>query len=265
VVAPIALGEEQHDGEVGRVITLGGWWTVLFGVLYGEALGSLGHGLGMPALWFYRGGPQALEPLLLFSLTIGLVHVVLGLSLGMWTAARGHQPRHVASKAGTLLVLAGLLGLAGISAAGLPDAFLTPALAALAVGVVVACLTQGGLELLGVLGNVLSYLRLAAVGLASTYLAEVANELGSRGPLLLGIIVATLFHALNLALAAFSPMIQALRLHYVEFFGQFHEGGGRLFSPLGGAVALDATPWGAAAPMSPPSTKPEPVPAGSRI
>ncbi|GAA1553419.1 V-type ATP synthase subunit I [Kribbella sancticallisti] len=231
-------------GEAGRVLTLGGGWTVLFGVLYGEALGSLGHSLGMPALWFYRGGPTALQPLLLFSLAIGLVHIVLGLLLGVWTAARAHHRRHLASKAGTLLVLAGLFGLAGVTAAGFPDTLLTPAVAALVVGVVVACVSQGALglllgplDLLGALGNVLSYLRLAAVGLASTYLAEVANQLGARGPLLLGILVATLFHALNLALAAFSPTIQALRLHYVEFFGQFHEGGGRLFAPLGGSVA----------------------------
>ena len=141
-------------------------------------------------------------------------------------------------------MLAGLFGLAGVAAAGFPAEVLTPAVAALVVGVVVACVSQGALglllgplDLLGTLGNVLSYLRLAAVGLASTYLAEVANQLGARGPLLLGILVATLFHALNLALAAFSPTIQALRLHYVEFFGQFYEGGGRLFAPLGGSVA----------------------------
>ena len=73
------------------MLMLGGGWTVLFGLLYGEALGSLGHSIGMPALWFYRGGPTALEPLLLFSLAIGLVHVVLGLLLGVWTAARGHH------------------------------------------------------------------------------------------------------------------------------------------------------------------------------
>lgn len=259
-------------GEVGGVLALGGGWTVLFGLLYGEALGSLGHSIGMPALWFYRGGPTALQPLLLFSLAIGLVHVVLGLLLGVWTAARGHHRRHMASKAGTLLVLAGLFGLAGVVAAGFPHSLLTPSVAGLIVGIVVACVSQGALglllgplELLGILGNVLSYLRLAAVGLASTYLAEVANQLGARGPLLLGLVVATLFHALNLALAAFSPMIQALRLHYVEFFGQFHEGGGRFFAPLGGSVApdneLDRAP---ALPTADPTT-PQPVPAGSLV
>jgi V/A-type H+/Na+-transporting ATPase subunit I len=259
-------------GEVGRVMALGGAWTVLFGVLYGEALGSLGHSLGMPALWFYRGGPTALQPLLLFSLAIGLVHVFLGLVLGAWTAARGHHPRRLASKVGTLLVLAGLFGLAGVAAAGFPARALTPAVAALVIGVVVACVSQGALglllgplDLLGAFGNVLSYLRLAAVGLASTYLAEVANQLGARGPLLLGLLVATLFHALNLALAAFSPTIQALRLHYVEFFGQFYEGGGRLFAPLGSSVAQGPESESVIAVPSPATTSPEPVSAGSAV
>jgi V/A-type H+-transporting ATPase subunit I len=257
-------------GQVARVLALGGGWTIVFGVLYGEALGSLGHSLGMPALWFYRGGPTALEPLLLFSLAVGLFHVVVGLLLAVWTALRGHHPRQLASKSGTLLTLGGLFGLAGVTAAGFPDALLTPAVAALVVGVVVACASQGALGLLlgplgllGTLGNVLSYLRLAAVGLASTYLAEVANQLGSRGPLLLGLLVATLFHALNLALAAFSPMVQALRLHYVEFFGQFHEGGGRLFAPLGGTPASAPQPHGI--PAAQPRTTTKPVPVGSPV
>ena len=81
--------------------------------------------------------------------------------------------------------------------------------------------------------GVLSYLRLAAVGLASAYLAIVANELGSAGPIWMGLLIAAFFHALNLALAAFSPMIQALRLHYVEFFSKFVIGGGRPFRPFG--------------------------------
>lgn len=256
--------------ELGRVLTLGGWWAVLFGFLYGEALGSLGNHLGMPALWFYRGGPAALKPLLLFALAIGLAHVVLGLLLGLWTAARGHHRRRLAEKTGTLLVLVGLFGLAGVAVSILPAALLIPAVGLLLVGVAVACLSQGALglllgplELLGTLGNILSYLRLAAVGLASTYLAEVANRLGAEGPLLLGVVVATLFHALNLALAAFSPMIQTLRLQYVEFFTQFHEGGGRLFAPLGGALAEGREAIGEAAAHLAPRTTPEPVPAGS--
>ncbi|MPZ95290.1 MAG: hypothetical protein GEU96_10360 [Propionibacteriales bacterium] len=255
--------------ELGRVLTLGGWWAVAFGILFGEALGDLGHTLGLPAVWFYRGGPEALEPLLLFALAIGSAHIVLGLLLGLWTAARGRRGRQVAEKSGSLLVLAGLFGLTGVTVAWLPAAMLTPAVGAVVVGIVVASASQGALglllgplEVLGMIGNILSYLRLAAVGLASVYLAHVANQLAVVGPLLLGIVVASFFHALNLALAAFSPMIQALRLHYVEFFGEFHDGGGRLFSPLGRDVINRAVePGPPAAQLT--RTTPEPLRAGS--
>jgi len=47
------------------------------------------------------------------------------------------------------------------------------------------------------------------------------------------VIVASLIHALNLVLGTFSPTIQALRLHYVEFFATFYESGGRAFRPFG--------------------------------
>ena len=93
---------------------------------------------------------------------------------------------------------------------------------------------MGPLELIGIVGNVLSYLRIAAIGLASVYLARVANELGATGPVWMGVMVAGLFHTLNLALGTFSPTIQALRLHYVEFFGRFFEEGGRAYRPFGG-------------------------------
>ena len=133
-----------------------------------------------------------------------------------------------------------MLGLAGFAAGALPPGFMSPAIALTVVGLVLVMSLHGTLglmmaplELLGAIGNILSYLRLAAVGLASVYLAIVANELATVGPLWLGIIVATFFHVLNLALAGFSHMIQALRLHYVEFFSKFFIGGGQAFIPFG--------------------------------
>ena len=103
-------------------------------------------------------------------------------------------------------------------------------------------LVTGPLELIGTLGKVLSYLRIAAVGLASAHLAAVANELGTIGPVWMGVLVATFFHAMNVALAAFSPTIQALRLHYVEFFDTFFVGGGREFTPFGRPPGADTQP-----------------------
>lgn len=226
--------------QASRVLALGGGWAVLFGFLFGELFGTLGHHPGLPALWFYRGGPDALLPLLLFALAIGFVHVVVGLGIGVWVSARLRRYGQAVERLGNLVALLGLFALAGVATAALPPGALTPGVALVIVGLVAATASHGALGILlgplgvlGVVGNILSYLRLAAVGLASAYLAGVANSLAGEAPLLLGIVVATFFHALNLALAAFSPLIQSLRLHYVEFFGQFHEGDGRLFSPLG--------------------------------
>jgi V/A-type H+/Na+-transporting ATPase subunit I len=228
--------------DLSRVFVAGALWAIVFGVLFGEALGDVGHKLGLPALWFYRGGAHAVQPLLLFSLALGAVHVVLGQLLGLWQSANAHRTVELVNRFGSLLALGGVVTLAGVAANRVPGGMLASLFAGgvVAVGLVLLIAGRGALgfvmgplELVGTLGNVLSYLRLAAVGLASTYLAMIANELSLIGPIWLGVFAGLFFHALNLALASFSPMIQALRLHYVEFFSKFYEGGGKPFRPFG--------------------------------
>ena len=243
VVAIVVKRRYREPGAVrdlSSVLLVGSVWSIIFGFVFGEALGNLGKDLlGYDfALWFYR--PDGLVPLLIFAIALGATHVVLGLLLGIW---QGFQERHrgeVMERFGTLLAITGVFGLAGLAAGMLPGGAVTPAVAAIAVGLVLMMvshgrmgLLMGPLELIGAIGNILSYLRIAAVGLASAYLAIVANEFATVGPLWLGIIIAAFFHALNLALAGFSPMIQAMRLHYVEFFSKFYAGGGKAFRPFG--------------------------------
>jgi V/A-type H+/Na+-transporting ATPase subunit I len=214
-------------------------WAIVWGVIYGEYLGDLGRRLlSLEPIWIDR--EEALVPLLLFSLAIGVGHVVLGIVLGIWCSARAGRHRELTERAALLVAMIGLFAVTGIATGLVPEGVMTPAVAAVVVGMVIMMwsggamgLLMGPLELLGTIGNVLSYLRIAAIGLASVYLARVANELGAAAPLLIGIVVATLFHTLNLALGAFSPTIQSLRLHYVEFFGKFYESGGEEFNPFG--------------------------------
>jgi V/A-type H+-transporting ATPase subunit I len=229
--------------DISRILTLSAGWSIVWGVIYGEFLGDLGHRwFGLEPIWVNR--EEALEPLLVFSLGIGAAHVVLGLLLGIWTASRTDQRSKVVERAALLVALVGTFLIVAVVADRLPSGFVTPGVAALIVGLAVLMATGGAmgllmgpLELLGTLGNVLSYLRIAAIGLASVFLAKVANELGAAAPLLVGILIGTLFHGLNLALGAFSPTIQALRLHYVEFFGKFYEEGGDEYRPFGGLAA----------------------------
>src|SRR6185437_2315048 len=128
--------------------------------------------LGLPALWFYRGGPHAVEPLLLFSLALGATHIVLGLLLGLWQSARSRRPAELLERSGSLVALSGVFALAGVAAGRLGGAAALPAAAAIIVGLGlliaprgVMGLIMGPLEFVGTIGNVLSYLRVGAVGL----------------------------------------------------------------------------------------------------
>jgi len=96
----------------------------------------------------------------------------------------------------------------------------------------------GTIEIMSTVGNILSYARLMAIGMASVILAMVANQLGGAlGFVIIGVIVAILLHALNIVLAMFSPSIHSVRLHLVEFFSKFYEGGGIVYRPFKKEIA----------------------------
>jgi V/A-type H+-transporting ATPase subunit I len=179
--------------------------------------------------------------LLLVVIGIGAAHMLLGLILGVWQAWIAKHRTHLLERAGMLVGLIGILFLVGVLAELIPQVFTIPAVAVLIIGIALlgysigkAGFIVGPIEFIGVLGNILSYIRIAAVGLSSVYLAKVANDLaGYFGSLVVGVIVAFLFHALNLVIGTFSPSIHSLRLMYVEFFRKFYQGGGRIYHPYG--------------------------------
>lgn len=87
----------------------------------------------------------------------------------------------------------------------------------------------------GLFGDVLSYVRLFALGLATGVIAGVVNYLAQ---LTLGIpyigfilmpVVFVFGHIFNLAINALGGFIHTTRLQFVEFFGKFFEGGGDPF------------------------------------
>lgn len=232
-------GRSRIAADLSSVFLLSAGWATVWGIVYGELFGDLGRRLfDWHPIWIDR--EEALEPLLLFAVAVGAAHIVLGLLLGTWQALRTRDRQKLQQRVATLVALAGLFLIVAVAAGRLPAGFVTPGAAAIIVGLAMLIVAEGAmgavtapLELIGTVGNILSYLRIAAIGLASVYLARVANELGATGPLWLGLIVASLFHALNVALGAFSPTIQSLRLHYVEFFGKFYEEGGSEYVPFG--------------------------------
>jgi V/A-type H+-transporting ATPase subunit I len=92
--------------------------------------------------------------------------------------------------------------------------------------------------LMGYLANTVSFIRVAAFGLAHAglfiavfSLAEVVSS--KPGGVVLSWIVLILGNALIIALEGLVVTIQALRLEYYEFFGKFFKGLGSKYEPAG--------------------------------
>jgi V/A-type H+-transporting ATPase subunit I len=224
-------------GETGRsaaaVVVASSLSAIVFGLLFGEVFGELGARVGVHPLLFDRA--HAVPAFLGVALVLGGSHVVLGICLGLWAALRHGEREKALAKATTLAVLLAAL-LAVLARLGYVTSSLgTPALVALGPLLAVLIAVEGvlaPLELMKTVGNVFSYARLMALGVASVMLAEVANQMAEIFPLVVGVTAAVLLHAVNFAMGCFSPAIQALRLHYVEFFDKFYEDGGRPYEPF---------------------------------
>jgi V/A-type H+-transporting ATPase subunit I len=213
-------------------------FSIIAGFLFGEIFGDFGsRQLGLRPILFDRH--EAMMPFLLLAVALGAVHILLGLGLGVASAIRRH-PRHPRQALGrglsaVMIILVILILLAAVNV--LPRGFFTPAVIGLLVAFPLLILLEGvvaPIELLSTLGNILSYARIMALGVASVMLAVVANRMaGAIGSVAVGVMFALLFHLVNFAIALFSPTVHALRLHYVEFFGKFYSPGGVRYQPFG--------------------------------
>ena len=224
-------------GKIGRsataVAVAASLSAIVFGVLFGEFFGELGEHFGLHPILFNRA--RAAPTFLGLALALGATHILLGVALGLWSALRRGEKQEAIAKATTLCLILAALVVALARLGYVPAALGTPALVVVVALLVVLIVVQGvlaPLEVMKTVGNVFSYARLMALGIASVMLAEVANRMAGYFPVVIGVTVALLLHALNFAMGCFSPAIQAARLHYVEFFDKFYADGGRRYEPF---------------------------------
>ena len=92
----------------------------------------------------------------------------------------------------------------------------------------------------GLLGDVLSYVRLFALGLSGGILAGVFNSLAVgmspdnviAGPIVM-VLIFVIGHAINIFMNVLGAMVHPMRLTFVEFFkNSGYEGGGKEYKPF---------------------------------
>ena len=79
------------------------------------------------------------------------------------------------------------------------------------------------LNTISAFGNIMSYIRLFAVGMASLAIAQSFNNmaLGFKGPLVVvGILIMLVGHGLNIVMGLLSVVVHGVRLNLLEFSGQ---------------------------------------------
>ena len=257
VVGLIAGMSKKFDKGVKSVILLvamGGISAIIWGVLFGGYF-AIDFGANKVALWF---NPLE-EPmtLLILSIILGCVQLVVGYIIKFVRLCLDGKPLDAIFDAGSIIILFGALGCLASSMLldGVPSGVTTAAIVLAAAGLALIVIfggrknkkifgkVFGGLTgvygLVNLLSDILSYCRLFGLGLASCAIGFAFNTLGGMilgiGPAgyIPGAIVLVVFHAFNIGIGVLGAYVHNARLQFLEFYGKFYDGGGRVFTPLG--------------------------------
>ena len=263
LIAKKKLNIEMFDG-LGPIISVLGVGTTVVGFFLGTFMGI--------DLYQAEWVPQALKSVMIkgevmgydiqmvLALCIGVFHICLAMVVKAicYTKQFGFK-ENIATWGWTLLIVGGLL-VAILGMTVLPAAVFKWAI--IAVGTVSALAiyifnTPGRNPLInigaglwdtynmatGILGDVLSYIRLYALGLAGGMLGAAFNNLGlmvmggstegATWQWLPFVLILVLGHVLNLAMSALGAFVHPLRLSFVEYFKNAgYEGKGTLYKPF---------------------------------
>jgi len=195
---------------------------------------------------------------MVLALVVGIIHLLLAMIVKTVYATKNKGVLESLSTWGWTLFWVGLVVIAVIALAGVIDSAITK-WAIIILGIICAIgifplnnihrnpLVNVGSGLwdtynmaTGILGDVLSYLRLYALGLAGAMLGFAFNDLGlmARGDggvvgWIAFILIVVIGHTLNIAMAALGAFVHPLRLNFLEFFkNSDYDGTGRAYNPL---------------------------------
>jgi V/A-type H+-transporting ATPase subunit I len=275
-----------------NIVMIASVWSIIFGIFFGEIFGPLGlwgrimghmseheleaakhaglyfgegvfGSLGRIGFWgidifpMDRLATNAVLLLIGTSIFIGVIHCSVGSIFGIMTELNYGEKKHAYFERLPVMLFQVFFA---ITLLGLVmGQMMMVYIGAIVIVVSIVMNVMGPEGAMGLahdpsyVSNLISYLRLLAIGLASVGLAYAANQLAfyvimpmlsggatnsaefSIPAIIVGILVLFAVHFINFLLGILSPFMHPLRLHYVEMFTKFYSahGGGVEYSPFG--------------------------------
>jgi len=261
-ISGIAIAKLKPGGGMGKLLKVlfyGGIVTAVVGLVTGGIYGIDYNSLPDWVKSFVIINPLE-EPMKMLNISflIGLVHMLFGMGIRMYSNFKEHNWTDALfdDLAWILfLVVLAPLGYAGILGGKIPSSVAViskkAALILAAIIFVTGGRKQGNIvkkffkgligfyDVVGYFGDVLSYARLLALGLATSAIAIAINGIAKMVlglPFYTGYIAALLVlvlgHLFNIAVNTLGAFVHSGRLQYLEFFSKFFSGGGKPFRPF---------------------------------
>ncbi|MCF7861637.1 V-type ATP synthase subunit I [Candidatus Woesearchaeota archaeon] len=231
------------------LLVLCGISTIVMGAVFGSYFGNFFQmiGLKVPLI---LDSMKDIMPMIAIVLTIGLIHMTMGLVVGFMENLKQKKVRDAFANQGVwlsfvmaivFLVTSMMVTIQSLQMIGF--AFL--GLAVLMQfgfnyqkdGPISAVLSLFNFS--GFLGDLFSYIRIMAlaigtsgIALAVNFMTFLANDMIPYVGIIFAIIVFVIGHLFNMAMNGLGAFIHTLRLHFLEHFSKYYDGGGQEYTPF---------------------------------
>ena len=221
--------------------------TIIWGLIYGN---FFGFELSFQLL----SAQEDVNQILVLSIIFGYIQIMFGLALKFYVLwKRKDQKLQAVFQAGSWMVFLISVVLLAAGMLLLPDSplqtigfiMIIASLGAVVFGGSLEGKTLAGkigsglyglMDVTNYVGDMISFTRLMALGVAGGSIASAFNLIISYLPIAarftVGILLFVALHALNIFLSYLSAYVHGIRLQYLEYFGKFFTGGGRAFVPF---------------------------------